>query len=153
MKNVLIAVDDSKGSEAAVRTFVDLFSSNRPETVVLLHVQKIEGRSLMDEMLGDAEMSTLKEMLKGTEYQEFLDRKAAKVISFHTKLLEEKGISGITAMVKEGHPAEEILSTAREEGAGIIIIGSRGRKMHDFLMGSVSREVANRAEIPVLLAK
>jgi len=153
MNKILIAVDDSKGSEAAVRTFIDLFPENRPETVVLLFIQKIEGRSLMDEMLGEAEMSTLKEMLKGTVYQDFLDRKAAKVISFHTRLLEEKGISGIKALVREGHPADEILNAAKEEGAGMIIIGSRGRKMHDLLTGSVSREVANRAGIPVLLAK
>lgn len=153
MKKVLIAVDDSKGSEAAVRTFIDLFSSNWPETVVLLHIQKIEGRSLMDEMLGEAEMSTLKETLKGTEYQEMLDKKAEKVISYHRKLLEGKGVGGIKALVREGHPADEILTAAKEEGSDLIIIGSRSRRMHNLLMGSVSKEVATRSDIPVLLAK
>ncbi|MHB8880671.1 MAG: universal stress protein [Thermodesulfovibrionales bacterium] len=153
MNKVLIAVDDSKGSEAAIRTFIDLFSSNWPEAVSLLYIQKIEGRSLMDEMLGDAEMSTLKEMLQGTEYQEILDKKAEKVISYHTKILEGKGVAGIKAIVREGHPADEILAAAKEEGSGLIIIGTHGRRMHTLLMGSVSREVANRADIPVLLAK
>jgi nucleotide-binding universal stress UspA family protein len=153
MKKILIAVDDSKGSEFAVRTFIDLFASDRSVTVLLLYIQKIEGRSFMDDMLGEAELSTLKEMLKGTEYKEVLDKKAGEVISYHRKHLEEKGITGISTLIKEGHPADEILDTAKEEGADMIIIGSRGRRMHNLFMGSVSREVANRADIPVLLAK
>jgi nucleotide-binding universal stress UspA family protein len=153
MKKILIAVDDSKGAEAAVRTFTDLFAANRSVTAILLYIQKIEGRSFMDDMLGDAELSTLKEMLKGTEYMELMDKKAEEVISYHRKILEESGTTGIRTLIKAGHPADEILGTAKEEGADMIIIGSRGKRMHNILMGSVSREVANRAEIPVLLAK
>lgn len=153
MKKILIAVDDSKGSDTAINRFAELFGRCIPETVLLLYVQKIEGRSLMDEMLGDAEMSTLKEMLKGTEYQEMLNKKAEKIISYHRETLEEKGMKGIKAIIKEGHPADEILKTAKEENAEMIIMGSRGKRMHTLLMGSVSREVANTAEIPVLLIK
>jgi nucleotide-binding universal stress UspA family protein len=153
MKKVLIAVDESKGSESAVRAFLDLFSSSRPESLVLLYVEKIEGRSLMDEMLGDSEISTLKEMLKGTEYQELLDKKAEKVIAYHVRTLEENGVKGIKAYAREGHPSDEILRAGKEEGADLIIIGSRGRRMHTLLLGSVSREVANNAEIPVLPAR
>jgi len=153
MKKILIAVDDSKGSDSAINRFSELFGCRIPETVILLYVQKIEGRSLMDEMLGDAEMSTLKEMLKGTEYQSMLNKKAERVISYHRKRLEEKGMKGIKTIIKEGHPADEILKTAKEEGAEMIIMGSRGKRMHTLLMGSVSREVANTAEIPVLLIK
>ena len=49
MKKVLIAVDESRGSQATVDTFINLFSCVRPETVILLYVEKIEGRSLMDD--------------------------------------------------------------------------------------------------------
>jgi len=153
MKKVLIAVDDSKGSEAAINTFLNIFSCRLPETVVLMHAQKIEGRSLMDEMLGEAEMSTLREMLKGTEYQERLNRKSQNVISYHKKILEDKGIKAINTVIKEGHPADQILNVANQEKAEMIIIGSRGKRMHTLFIGSVSREVANRSEIPVLLAK
>jgi nucleotide-binding universal stress UspA family protein len=153
MKKVLLSVEDSKGSLNVINTFSELFSSSRPETIVLLYVEKIEGRSLMDEMLGNAEMSTLKEQLKGTEFQKLLDRKAEKILAYFKKILEDKGITGIKTVVKEGHPADEILETAKEESANMIIVGSRAKKMHTLFMGSVSREVANRAEIPVLIAK
>ncbi|MDP2157231.1 MAG: universal stress protein [Nitrospirota bacterium] len=153
MKKVLIAIDDSKGSEAADSTFIDLFSSDRSVTALLVYIQKIEGRSFMDDMLGEAELSTLKEMLKGTEYKKLLDKKAEKVISYHREILKKSGVTEIKTLIRDGHPADEILNTAKEEGADMIIIGSRGTRMHNLLMGSVSREVAGRADIPVLLAK
>jgi len=153
MKNVLIAVDDSKASKRTTQAFLDLYSCSRPEKVVLLFVEKIEGRSLMDEMLGDAELSTLKEALKGTEYQEKLDKRAQAVLSFYGSILADNGIEGVKKILKEGHPADEILSAAKEEGSDLIILGSRGSRVQSFMMGSVSREVANRAEIPVLIAK
>jgi len=153
MKKVLIAVDDSKGSQAPIDAFVGLFSCTRPETVVLLYVEKIEGKSLMDEMLGMAELSTLKEQLQGTAYQDALDKKARTVLEHFKQELSRKGVTGIKTVVKQGHPADEVLATANEEGAEMIIVGSRGKRLHTFMMGSVSREIANRAEVPVLIAR
>jgi len=153
MKIVLIAVDESKGSQTTVDTFAGLFSCAKPETVVLLYVEKIEGRSLMDEMLGMAELSTLKEQLQGTAYQEALDKKAQAVLERFKQELIRKGVSGIKTVVKQGHPADEVLAAAREEGADMIVVGSRGKRFHTFMMGSVSREIANRAEVPVLIAR
>ena len=153
MKKVLIAVDDSKGSQATVDAFAALFSCARPETVVLLYVQKIEGKSLMDEMLGVAELSTLKEELQGTAYQETLDKRARAVLEHFSQALVRAGASNIKTVVKEGHPADEVLATAKEEGADMIVVGSRGKRLHTIMMGSVSREIANRAEVPVLNAR
>ncbi len=155
MKNILIAVDDTKGSEAAIFECSSNFCSRiNPEVVTLLYVEKFEGRSLMDEMLGDAEMSTLKEVLEGTEYKENLDKKANAVLDHYEKELKAKGISNIKSVIKAGHPAEEILSAAKEVGADMIIVGSsRGKRAGSLLMGSVSREVANHADVPVLIVK
>ena len=153
MKSVLIAVDDSKSSMAAIDKCHEVFSVSAPEKVVLLYVEKIEGRSLMDEMLGPAEMQTLKEELEGTAYQRHLDEKARKVIDYFSKALEEKGLENIKAVIREGHPSEEILQAAREEEADLIIVGSKSKRKHSILMGSVSREVADRAETSVLIAR
>jgi nucleotide-binding universal stress UspA family protein len=153
MKKILIAVDDTKGSNAAVNIFSNVYSCMRPETVVLLHVQKPEGRTLIDEMLGEPELSTLKEALRGSIVEDMLDRIANTILNSYKKILEDAGATGIKTVVKFGHPAEEILKTAKEEDVEMIIIGSRGKRAHGFLMGSVSREVANSSEIPVLIAK
>ncbi len=154
MNRILIAVDDTKGSKAAFETAGKICACIRPETIILCYVEKLEGRSLMDDMLlSVSEMSTLKEVLQGTEYQEALDKKAQTIMNYYKKALEEKGLTGVKPVIKKGHPAEEILATAREEDAEMIVIGSKGKRVSHLFMGSVSREVANSAQIPVLLVK
>ncbi|HXX57504.1 MAG TPA: universal stress protein [Thermodesulfovibrionales bacterium] len=153
MKKVLLAIDDTRGSKAALETYIRVFPCLRPETTVLLYVEKFEGRSLMDEMLPDSEIDTLREVLHGTEYQEALDRKAEKILNYYKKELENSGATGIKAVIRSGQPAEEILGAAKDEGVEMIIIGSRGKRVGHLFMGSVSREVANNAEVPVLLAR
>jgi nucleotide-binding universal stress UspA family protein len=51
-----------------------------------------------------------------------------------------------------GHPAEEILKVAEEEKAEIIVMGSRGRR-RGILLGSVSKEVVERAKVCVMVAR
>ncbi len=154
MKKILVAVDDTKGSIPAVDTTVKLFPCVRPEAIVLLYVQKIEGRSLMDDvLLSRSEVETLKESLEGTEHQDKLDRRAESVIAYFKKRLEDSGIQGVQPTIRAGHPAEEILKVARQEGVDMIVLGCRGRRLHNIFMGSVSREVANGADVPVLIAK
>jgi len=153
MKKVLLAVDNSNGSVIAADTLINLFSGSNPE-VTLTYVQKVLGESLVGEgLIMGPEMDTLREALQGTEYQEALDERAEKIMAFYQDKLGKAGISNIHCIVKEGHPAEEILTSAKETEAELIILGSRGKRTHDFLIGSVSREVANGSSISVLLAK
>lgn len=153
MKKILVAANDTKGSERAVTRFIDMFSSCHPETVVLLYVETYDASFLMDEMLGDSEFSALKDALRGTEYQENLHKRAKKIIDYSKKVMENKGLTGIKTVVKIGHAAEEILNAAKEEDVDMIVMGSRGNRFEPLMMGSVSREVANSANLPVLLIK
>jgi nucleotide-binding universal stress UspA family protein len=154
METILVAVDDTKSSRRTVEFMAKLFPCTRPETVLLIYVEKMMGGSLMDDMLmSDSEIETLKESLKGTEHQEKLDRKANKILDYFKKALEEQGVTGVKPVIKEGHPAEEILKIAQEECAEMIVLGSRGKRLHNLFMGSVSREVANRADVSVLITR
>lgn len=154
MKKILVAVDETKGSKAAFETAVKVCSCIIPEAVVLCYVEKLEGRSFLDDvLLSVSEMSTLKEMLEGTEYQAALDKKARTVLDHYRKLMEEKGITNVKPVIRRGHPAEEILEAAKSENAEMIIIGSRGKRASRLLIGSVSREVVNNSEVPVLIVK
>ncbi|MGW8161779.1 MAG: universal stress protein, partial [Desulfobulbales bacterium] len=53
----------------------------------------------------------------------------------------------------QGHPAEEILKVAQEKDVEMIIMGSRGKRLQNLWMGSISREVVNNAPMSVLIAK
>ncbi|HEU6445893.1 MAG TPA: universal stress protein [Gaiellaceae bacterium] len=56
--------------------------------------------------------------------------------------------------VIEGDPAEAILDFAQARDADVIVIGSRGLgRVTGALLGSVSREIVQRADRPVLVAK
>ena len=152
MKKVLLAVDDTKGSKSALRIFIDLFARMRPEKVILLHVQQFSGKSVLHNRISDTDISALLEALKGTEIQEMLDRKSREILEYYKKSLEESGVTEIQTSVRSGHPAEEILKAADEENAELIILGSKGER-RSILLGSVSREVAERAKVPVLIGR
>jgi len=154
MKKVLIAVDDTRSTKNVFTKCRDICKCMNPELIILLYVEKFEGRSLMDEMLGDAELSTLREVLAGSEFKEAMDRKANAILEHYKRSLEEAPpVPRIKTIIKTGHPAEEILKAAKEENADMIIVGSRGKRSHSLLLGSVSREVANNADIPVLIVR
>jgi nucleotide-binding universal stress UspA family protein len=152
MKKVLVAVDDTKASESVVAVFDNLVRP--PEEVILLHVERLEGRSLMIDMLGEAELSTLKESLQGTEYKEELDRKAEEILNHYKKKFEYGGLICVTTMVREGIPSEEIAKVAEEQNVELVIIGCDGKNGFSRLItGCVSKDVERSSKVPVIVAK
>ncbi len=152
MKKILIAVDDTKGSKNVLSVFRNFVQ--QPAEVILLHVARLEGRSLMIDMLGDAELSTLKEMLAGSDHGAALDKRADQILAFYSRELAMDGQSTLKAIKKDGIPSEEILKVADTEGAELIILGQSGKRGFDrFITGKVAQYVENNAKVPVLVAK
>ncbi|TAL27011.1 MAG: universal stress protein [Nitrospirae bacterium] len=152
MKKVLIAVDDTKGSKAVLAAFQNLVQ--RPEEVILLHVERLLGRSLMINTLGEADLAILREELKDTEYKKELDRKAEKILNYYKKEIEGVGLFSIKNLIKDGIPSEEILKTAEEEKVELILLGcSRKEGLNRLITGSVAQDVEKNAKVPVLTAK
>ena len=108
----------------------------------------------MIDMLGEAEMSTLKESLKDTQHKEELDRKSQKILNYYKKEIEDSGFLNVRTATKDGHPADEILKFAKQEDVELIILGYSGRTgLNRLIAGSVAKEVEKKAEVPVLVAK
>jgi nucleotide-binding universal stress UspA family protein len=151
MEKVLIAVDESKGSLATIPAFQDLIP--KPRTVVLVTVQRLLGDSLIIDMLGEAEMQTLRESLKDTEHKEALDSRAQLILARYAWELQNDGVT-VKKVIRDGPPAEEILKVAREEGVDLIITGHSCKNFFSRLLkGSVSREIRKNGLIPFLVAK
>ncbi|MEK6691294.1 MAG: universal stress protein [Nitrospirota bacterium] len=153
MKKVLLAVDDSKGAKVSVNAFVRLFSSTTVETVILLNIQQPGGKTLIHDRLGDSEISTLKEELLRSGKQAEMDKNSKEILDSHRKTLEENGITKVKTVIKLGHVADEILKTAEEEAVDMIIIGATRTLAQKIFMGDVTRDVAHKAKVPVLLAR
>ena len=152
MKTILIAVDGKKDSAGILSIFQRMVWT--PKQIVLVHVEQLEGNSMMTAMLGEAELSTLKESLKGTEYKAALDEKAEKILTHYEKEFTTGGLTNIKTVIREGNPSEEILKVAEEEKADLIIVGCSGKtRMQRLVSGCASREVERKAKVPVLIAK
>jgi len=60
----------------------------------------------------------------------------------------------VESVVRRGSAADEIVRYAKEQGVGLIVMGSRGwGEMHAVLLGSVSERVLHTAPCPVLIAR
>lgn len=151
MKKVLIAVDDALDSRAMVSALHK--QSRLPEEIVLLQVQRLQGKSRMIDMLGDAEMATLREQLEGTEHKGRLDCQAEKILHRYAEAFQD-GRFRIKTMVREGLPLEVILQVADEEAADLIILGSGKRRGVDRLIsGDIAEELQRSAKVPVWVAQ
>jgi nucleotide-binding universal stress UspA family protein len=151
MEKVLIAVDETQGSRATVPAFQRLI--RKPRIVILVNVQRLEGDSLIIDMLGEAELSTLRESMKDTEHKVALDQKAEHILAFYAGELRNDGVT-VKTVTRNGPPAEEILKVAREEGVDLIITGYSCKNFIERLIkGSVSREIRKNGLVPFLVAK
>jgi nucleotide-binding universal stress UspA family protein len=152
MNKVLIAVDGTKGSNNVLGVFDNLVRP--PREVLLLHVVRLEGRSMMLDMLSEHELSTLKESLKDTEYKEKLDRNGEKILNYYKKKLENAGLVSVRTIMRDGIPADEILKVAEEEKVDLVVVGSNGKKgLNRIITGCISTEVEKNSRVPVLVEK
>ncbi len=152
MKRVLLAVDETEGSESVLSVYRHMV--REPESVVLVHVQPLKGTSKMIDMPGEAGLKTLRGSMKGAEYREALDKKSEKIMSFYKKELEAGSSVNVKALVRNGIPSEEILKAAQEEKVDLIIMGYSDRSgLRRLVAGRATKEVERAATVPVLVAK
>lgn len=133
---ILLAIDDSKFSEAAAETVIEQARPHGTE-VRILHVLE-SPPLLVARELGGYEPA----LQNALEFQKLhAEALVAKVAEF----LRARGLK-VTAALEVGDPKSKILDVAEEWHADLIVLGSHGRKgLNRFLMGSVSDAVARHA--------
>lgn len=138
-ETIIVAVDMSETSNRAVRAAGDLARLSGGK-VVLLHVKErelIPGRG-------------------GGLYDLEEPEDTENLFAEDNAVLHELGVP-VTASLRRaiyGHAAEEILDAASQHGAGIIVMGSRGRSaVAHFLLGSIAYKVVHLADRPALIVR
>jgi len=123
MGKVLIAVDETAGSTSVLSVYKTMALG--PESVVLVHVQRLKNTSMQTE----------------------------KIMDFYKRELESVGPVRVKVLVREGVPSEEILKAAREEKVDVIIMGRSASALRRMAAGRVvTKEVERAAPVPVLVA-
>jgi len=134
---ILLASDGSSEAELAARTATDLAESHNSE----LHVVYVEPALPMIDQFADP----------GPERT---SPESRRLLDEQVKRIEEAGGTVAEAHLRLGRPDDQIVRVSEEVGAGLIIIGSRGRGgVRRALMGSVSDSVVRHAHCPVLVVR
>lgn len=85
--------------------------------------------------------------------QDTLEHVANEVVAAARRSLEGRAIA-IETRIVDAPPADAVVAIAREEGADILVIGSRGLgRIKGMLLGSVSQKVVHDAPCAVLVVK
>jgi nucleotide-binding universal stress UspA family protein len=141
MMKILLAIDNSKFSEAATQSIASQFRPQDTEVRVLNVVEPIA-------------ISAPPQMSPGY-YPELEDqvRKARVFVEEAERALSSAGFR-VSTSVAEGYAKSVILDKAAEWHADLIALGSHGRKgLERFLLGSVSEAVARHAPCSVLIVR
>ena len=141
---ILLAIDDSKFSEAAIEAVIRQATPQETEVKVLHVIEPIpiypNGQAWG---YGPEASQVLKEQRNEAE----------ELVARAGQTLREKNFKVMT-VIEEGNPKEVIIDSAAEWHADLIVVGSHGRKGLDrFFMGSVSDAVARHAHCSVQIVR
>lgn len=137
---VLIGVDGSSNSIAAVEFVGRLIAAERDELVLLFATPEL---SLGDDRLDPAIEQRARSTLSRTVFESAIER------------LPGEWQQRATRRVVAGSPSSALLEASETEHADLIAVGFRGTSdfVVEFVLGSVSRAIAHSAKIPALIVK
>jgi nucleotide-binding universal stress UspA family protein len=88
------------------------------------------------------------------DLQRTSEQRAREILDLEVEKARSAGATVAQAYLREGGVATEIVTLAEDIGAGLIVMGSRGRGgIRRALMGSVSDSVVRHAHCPVLVVR
>jgi nucleotide-binding universal stress UspA family protein len=139
LKNILIAVNDSKPAWAALTRGAEL-AAQLGGRVMLLHVVDVDLAFVPELAAGNPRL--LRELRRTGE--ELLRKMRARI----AQAVE------CAQLIVEGESADGIITSARQWPADLIVIGSDSRgRLAQFLLGSTADAVIRHAPCPVLTVR
>jgi len=149
MKRILIALDNNAGAQRIAETGYELAEALRAD-IILMHVASdatYYSSLNYSPILGYNSFSNL-----NTVQTDTIDELKKMGEDYLENVKWNLGDETIETIVKEGDYAENILQTAKEMNADMIVLGTHSRKGLDkVLLGSVAENVLHHSTIPLLI--
>jgi len=150
---VLLATDGSEEADLAARTAAEVAEKTGSE----LHMVHVFGITpwypAYPEGFGFS-TAELEDPVLEEDLQRISERRAREVLDAEVEKLRSSGVTPAQAHLVDGGAPQEIVGLAEEIGAGLIVVGSRGRGgIRRALMGSVSDSVLRHAHCPVMVVR
>lgn len=143
-KKILVPLDGSQIAQCVLTQVRSLALGLKVQEVVVMRVV---------EPLPDDVRNALVE-LGGEQIPKLEEKRQAEAISYISgmeKMFREEGIH-VKGQILSGHPAEEIISYAKNNNVDLIMMSTHGRSgATHWLTGSVAERVANHSPVPVQL--
>jgi nucleotide-binding universal stress UspA family protein len=152
IKKILYATDLSKNSTYAFFYAVDMAKKHNASIVILHSIEPI--RQFYDE--GSIHIDKLLKKAKKQEQQMDIEEIKKRLQEFCKKTETQIGSPCVELvskiLVPLGHPVEEILNAAEDEGCDAIVLGTHGKGfLRQTFLGSVAGLVLERTRKPVFI--
>jgi nucleotide-binding universal stress UspA family protein len=145
---ILLAVDGSRYSEAAVSLVKALKIGRKSEVIALTVIPEhvfLGGHTLVD-LLGRS--TSLKTQVRKAE-----EERALALLAKYSEALGARRLK-VETIIRRGSPADEIIKTCRSIPADLVLVGFKGTSdAPEFLLGGVAHKVIKYAPCSVLVAK
>jgi nucleotide-binding universal stress UspA family protein len=144
---ILLAIDDSECSTAAVKAVIDQFRPAHTQ-VTVLHAD--DWPNGIPPSMAFAEGSSASHSILA--FHKLRRSNAAAQLEAVAEQLRREGFT-VAASLRDGDPRHTIVDCAREWRADLIVLGSHGKKGLDRMLGSVSDSVARHAPCSVEIVR
>jgi len=151
ISNILVATDASTASNRALKMAAD-FARQHDAELLIVHVIRDMQIPFEIKEIPELEFSTIETFNDARE--EIMRKVAESVLRKAREKAQDAGAEKIKTAIGTGDPAMSILGFAKRAKSDMIVVGTRGLgKLKGMVLGSVSRKIANNAEISCLIVR
>ncbi len=137
MPRILVALDDSCGSEKALEAAVNLAQQDDGRVTAVTVLEHI-GNPALDPLTEEVKVQAR--------------RRLEELLQTAANFARSRGVR-LTPILREGHPADAIITCAEEEGANLLVLGASHMPDGNSGLGDTADQVSNYCPCTVLIAR